>query len=172
MIVNILYLPLFSQFPPHFPHHLTSTSITNSYLSLPSSLSPFLPISVPPSLFPPPLSPLISTSLSISLSLSLSLSFYLLSLFIIMYIYYLTVYMFCISCYGTNKLLLCDFCTFVQINSIQFNSLSHTHTHTGESLRLSYCLNITIVDHRSFTLKRHILLCDQRCDLDIYLCVY
>ena len=41
--------------------------------------------------------------------------------FIIMYIYYLTVYMFCISCYGTNKLLLCDFCTFVQINSIQFN---------------------------------------------------
>ena len=38
--------------------------------------------------------------------------------FIIMYIYYLTVYMFCISCYGTNKLLLCDFCTFVQINSI------------------------------------------------------
>ena len=25
--------------------------------------------------------------------------------------------MFCISCYGTNKLLLCDFCTFVQINS-------------------------------------------------------
>ena len=43
--------------------------------------------------------------------------------FIIMYIYYLTVYMFCISCYGTNKLLLCDFCTFVQINSIQFNSI-------------------------------------------------
>ena len=43
--------------------------------------------------------------------------------FIIMYIYYLTVYMLCIciSCYGTNKLLLCDFCTFVQINSIQFN---------------------------------------------------
>ena len=39
--------------------------------------------------------------------------------FIIMYIYYLTVYMFCISCYGTNKLLLCDFCTFVQINSIK-----------------------------------------------------
>ena len=36
-----------------------------------------------------------------------------------MYIYYLTVYMFCISCHGTNKLLLCDFCTFVQINSIQ-----------------------------------------------------
>ena len=43
--------------------------------------------------------------------------------FIIMYIYYLTVYMFCISCYGTNKLLLCDFCTFVQINSIQFNDV-------------------------------------------------
>ena len=41
--------------------------------------------------------------------------------FIIMYIYYLTVYMFCISCYGTNKLLLCDFCTFVQINSITKN---------------------------------------------------
>ena len=42
--------------------------------------------------------------------------------FIIMYIYYLTVYMFCISCYGTNKLLLCDFCTFVQINSIKKNA--------------------------------------------------
>ena len=30
--------------------------------------------------------------------------------------------MFFNSCYGTNKLLLYDFCTFVQINSIQFNS--------------------------------------------------
>ena len=44
--------------------------------------------------------------------------------FIIMYIYYLTVYMFCISCYGTNKLLVCDFCTFVQINSIQLKKIN------------------------------------------------
>ena len=32
------------------------------------------------------------------------------------YIYHSTVYMF-FACYGTNKLSLCDFCTFVQINN-------------------------------------------------------
>ena len=36
--------------------------------------------------------------------------------FIIMHIYHSTVYMF-FACYGTNKLSLCDFCTFVQINN-------------------------------------------------------
>ena len=55
---------------------------------------------------------------------------------IIMHIYYLTVYMFFISSYGRNKEILCDYCTFVQMPSTQFNPMSQVVSCTGGLIRL------------------------------------